>query len=681
WFASVLRPEQVSHDIDGMPNLQQGAFSDFTLVQPFEAGENALAICEADNARAPYRCDVDGNDAVGGPYDCYDFWVLDSNAYPDEHNGLRRRRLRLWVESPRTANARVARSEWFGDREPLVAAGASLRGIEPTVTRDGKLLVWQGHPDNDGKIDVLMYATNDAPCGASGWDGPHVFAHMVNDPRVNGVYALGERPLRAADGETFRDREVTTIGGFELETRAADKLHGAYPWLFPEGEALIFTSVVVPCRGTENPPGCGPRRGGLAVIGYPTNWAVAHIDGAVNPTTDDQVRLFFSSPGPFTFPELPVTSGTDVWPFFGSNTQNYTEIVFDDGLDGQYAGLWHMNESVTRGGELDRTRSPDSSGYFNTATVHGAVFPAANNGPRGKALVFNGTNAWLEVPHSTSLNPVNGLTLEMTLRVDAAVDCDGQNNYRLLVSKGNIAIGAWSLILEESLHLNARVKVAGEQRSLWSTLPLEVGRWHDVAFDYDASSGSAHFFIDGVAAGESTFAPGVLDGSSHKLTIGGPGGERPACPAGDGNFSGAIEELRISRVARFAPASPSAPAGDNAGSDDDAGIADGATSSDGTDASPADRPSGSPSSGDDDAGSPSGGPTRGGDTTSDDSSSETGSPTIDDETMPSQQSPERGATVPAGGCAASRSSPPSDGVILGLLLLLGRAFGSRWRRR
>jgi hypothetical protein len=147
------------------------------------------------------------------------------------------------------------------------------------------------------------------------------------------------------------------------------------------------------------------------VLGYPTNWGIAHIDGGINPSTTDGVRLFFSSPGASTFTQLPVTQGTDVWPFFGTNTSNYVEISFDDGLDGKYAGFWHMNESVTPAGDLDVTKSPDVSGYFNTARVRGSIsFPAANNGVVGKAAVA--ANGWLEVDDDPSLSPVNGITMD-----------------------------------------------------------------------------------------------------------------------------------------------------------------------------------------------------------------------------------------------------------------------------
>src|SRR5206468_486417 len=161
---------------------------------------------------------------------------------------------------------------------------------------------------------------------------------------VIGKYRLADRTLRAADGTAFA---------------AGDLVHGAYPWLMPNGDAVVFTGANMPCRAPEDPGGCGPRRNAWSVLGYPTNWGVAHVDGAVNPSTADAVRLFFSSPGPKTFSALPVTKGSDVWPFFGSNTSNYVEILFDDGLDGKYAGFWHLNENIDHGGNLDKTKTPD----------------------------------------------------------------------------------------------------------------------------------------------------------------------------------------------------------------------------------------------------------------------------------------------------------------------------------
>lgn len=535
WFLMVFRPENVRYAAGGRLDLTQGAFSPPVQVQPWQNGENALAICEADPDGTPYRCDDAGDPTDGGPFDCYDLAVLDSDAFPNKVNAFRRRQLKLWLQAPGTAEAAYYKHQWIGGMEPmLTTANAPIRGIEMTVSRDGKLIVWQGHPDNDGKIDVLMYATNPTPCGTTGWDGPHNLSHLYNDPKIVGTYALGERQLRAADGTPFADGAL---------------FRGAYPWLFPDGDALTFMATVMPCKGPEDPPGCGARRNALSVIGYPTNWGIAHVDGDLNPSTQHSVRLFFSSPGRDGFPQLPLTGGQDVWPLFGSNTGNQADVVFDDGLDGGYAGVWHMNESVNAAGDLDLARTPDSSGYFNTGVVQGATFPADNNGLFGKALQFDGQGAVVEVPHSDSLVPVNALTVEMWIRPDAPVECDAQNNYRLLLGKGNLP-GPYSLVFEEGEKFQARVRAGGVERAAFTSKGAPVGQWSHVGFTYDGATGGLRVYLNGEQVGAHDGPPAALDGGAAPLTIGGPGGPRPACPAGDGSFFGAIDEVKISRVVR-----------------------------------------------------------------------------------------------------------------------------------
>lgn len=539
WMLMVFRPEALTYAPGGIPILTDAAFSATTLIQAPSSEENALAICEPDADATPYSCNDAGAPAAG-PYACYDFVILDSDA-AGSYNGLRRRELKVWVANPGTNTARLHKHEWTAGMTAMArVGGGDMRGIEPTVTRDGRLLVYQGHPDNDGKIDILMYATNDSPCAAGGWDGPHVISHMFEDTRVRGRYRLAERQFRGADGTPYADRAL---------------FRGAYPWLFPDGDAITFTAANMPCRATEDPPGCGPRRNALSVIGYPTNWGLSHIDGDVNPSTADTVRLFFSSPGP-GFGQLPVTGGTDVWPFFGSNTSNYTELVFDDGLDGQYAGVWHMNESIDVSGNLDRGRTPDTSGYFNTANVMGAVFPEANNGLFGKAMIFSGDGDHVVVPHDASLDPVNAISVEAWIRPAAPVDCDANNNYRFLLGKGNLGDGSYSLVFEEGERFQARVRTGGVQRALVGTRAIPVGEWSHVGFTYDASTGAMRFFVNGEETDSTMHPPMTLSGSTSPLFIGGPGGARATCPNGDGAFQGEIDEVRISRTVRdltFAP--------------------------------------------------------------------------------------------------------------------------------
>jgi hypothetical protein len=535
WEARLLRPEAASSQ-GGVPSLTV-AFAPPVLVQNDVNNENALALCEA--TPQPTRCNADGSANGSGSHACYDLYVIDSDAIVSKPaNVLRRRRLKVVVSSPGTTQASIDNFTWT---EPaLTPLSPALRGIEPTVTKDGKLMVWQGVPSNTGDIDTLVYSTNTTACGVSGWSTPKSIAAMATDPAVVGRYRLAERPLRDAAGTAFTSSQL---------------FYGAYPWLFPDGEAINFTAVNMPCRSgppNEDPPGCGPRRNAISVIGYPTNWQLAHVDGAVNPSRVDVVRLFFSSPGPAIAGPLPVTVGRDVWPFFGSNTQNYTELVFDDGLDGRYAGLWHLNEFVTAQGNFDLGRVADSSGYSNTGTLRGgASLPPANNGKVGKAITLDGVSGRVEVPHATSLHPVNAITVEAWVKPAASPDCDASNNYRLLLGKPNIN-GSYSLVLEDDLSLQARVRVAGgTQYDLRSNVTLPVGQWSHVAFQYDAATGTMNFLVNGTETNRSVRAPALLEGVNQVLFIGGPGA-RAACPAnGDGAFQGELDEVAISRAWRY----------------------------------------------------------------------------------------------------------------------------------
>ena len=535
WNAQVFRPENVAFDGGGFPNMNSGAFTSPYALGASANGENAVAICEPDPDSTPFRCDLSGNSDPAGNYDCYDLWLFDSNAtLQGAALQLQRRRLKVWVRDPGTASAAIEKHQFLSGLEPLTPV---LRGLEPTMTRDGKLLVWQGHPDNDGDIDILMYSVNANPCATSGWTAPKVITAMASDPLVNTTYPIAEKPLKDSLGTVFASGQL---------------FHGAYPWVFPDGSAISFTAAGMPCQGgiENNPPGCGPRRNAFSVIGYPTNWAVGHVDGGVNPSREDVVRLFFSSPGPKTFTNIPVTQGQDVWPFFGSNTSNYTEVKFDDGLDGRYSGVWHMNEAVSTEGKLVLTQTPDTGGYFHTGTLLGAAYlPAANNGVDGKAVILDGVSGRVVVNDSPALTPLYALTVEMRIRPASDPNCDANNNWRMLLGKPDLG-GSYSLVFEEGGVLQARIRAGGVEHSVWSGAALPIGQWSTIAFTYLSTTGESAFFVNGVETNRVPGTPGLIDDNVSSLFIGGPG-VAAACPDGAGAFHGEIDEVRISNIVRY----------------------------------------------------------------------------------------------------------------------------------
>jgi len=169
----------------------------------------------------------------------------------------------------------------------------------------------------------------------------------------------------------------------------------------------------------------------------------------------------------------------------------------------------------------------------------------------------------VEVADAPSLSPVNGITIDFQIRPSASPDCDGKNNYRVVVGKGNIADGSYSVVLEDNGALNARVSLGGVQKNLPSPA-VPVQSWTHASFEYDGPTGKAAWFFDGVAVATGNLGIGTITPSTSVLRIGGPGA-RAACPDGDGAFAGQLDEVSVSRISRhyYVP-----PVGADAGSPD-----------------------------------------------------------------------------------------------------------------
>lgn len=75
--------------------------------------------------------------------------------------------------------------------------------------------------------------------------------------------------------------------------------------------------------------------------------------------------------------------------------------------DGGYSvmGLWHLNGNAN-----------DASGKGNNGSVSGAI--AINTGKFGGAYSFDGTDDYISIPHSISLNITGDITIALWIKVD-----------------------------------------------------------------------------------------------------------------------------------------------------------------------------------------------------------------------------------------------------------------------
>ena len=553
WTGRVLRPERVPLDASGSPSFPAGAFSAPHVVESAQSAGaagltqlNALAIVPWPGvSQNPYPSNAQGAPQAKGAYETYDCLVV-TQRYVTNDDQLGQLRYRVVVQAPRSADARVVASQRLaGYRAFRQTSGQPLRGIEPTLTFDGHLMIWQGHTANDGRIDTLVYSYLQRPGQIDGWSTPRSLADMHAVDRTTPVagvafqdrFPLAQQPLRASTGTPY-----------------SGVVRGAYPWVSRDGSELFFTSTVAGRVGIDR-----ARRGGFAVIGRLTGWVLRHVDGSLNPDRERTVRLFTSSPGltpgfwtPFRDGPRPIPAGaaTPVYPILASNTAAYGEVDMSDAGDGEYTAVLRMNEAVDQRGAIVSDRTPDSSGRARAGQLRGgAAFPQelgrpdANIGKVGQAVLF---------PHGGSIHlggagsPRSALTV--SLWVNPLVPRGGDPADRYLIMARRPA--AWSLILAESGQVIARVRCGGVERSSVTPARLPVGRWSHVAMTYSASTGKLQVYVDGRPARTQSFPALAIDPGQGPLVIG-PEGHGPGAPGVAASEPVmALDEVRVSRVAR-----------------------------------------------------------------------------------------------------------------------------------
>ncbi len=174
------------------------------------------------------------------------------------------------------------------------------------------------------------------------------------------------------------------------------------------------------------------------------------------------------------------------------------------------------------------TTVADQSGSGNAGTIANATWAAA--GKYGKALSFNGTNAAVTVPDSSSLDLTSGMTLEGWVNPNAGGD------FRTFVVKerpGDLVYGLYSS--SETNRPQAQVTIGATPRLLNGTATLPTGAWTHLAATYDGTT--QRLYVNGTQVSTLAVA-GTIATSNSPLKIGGNSiwGEW---------FTGLIDEVRV----------------------------------------------------------------------------------------------------------------------------------------
>ncbi len=204
-------------------------------------------------------------------------------------------------------------------------------------------------------------------------------------------------------------------------------------------------------------------------------------------------------------------------------------------IDSGMVGYWKFDEGV----DLDVF---DSTANSNDGTLKGAgTVPTLpewiNNGAIGKALEFNGSDTYVEIPYDSSLNLINNFTVSLWLK---AYDTQGW-----LFSKGVYCSGprSWALTLRDT-RFNIvysqdgdSINGAGSQKNIFYTNNQYA--WNHGVFVYE--DGTAKLYMNGDLV-DSIYLRQDMFSNTNPIRIG-----HFQCNEANswGAFSGAIDEVRL----------------------------------------------------------------------------------------------------------------------------------------
>ncbi|WLG53272.1 DUF2341 domain-containing protein [Pseudomonas sp. FP1742] len=221
--------------------------------------------------------------------------------------------------------------------------------------------------------------------------------------------------------------------------------------------------------------------------------------------------------------DVPVISGgqrQDIWMYYGNPKAPATgngQLTFDP----NFTALYHFDGA-------NGTPAKDTTAYGNTAQ---SATGASIDGVMGRALQFSGQPLLLPASPSLQHNAGSAFTFSAWLRVDQA------NGEQLLLARRE---GVNSLLLGLNQGMPF-VEIDGQRAA--STQPLNPGQWQHLALT--AEGGKVSLYVNGRETASLAVA---MPAFNSVMAI---GADLPSTtPATYQPFTGAIDELRLSKVAR-----------------------------------------------------------------------------------------------------------------------------------
>ena len=238
---------------------------------------------------------------------------------------------------------------------------------------------------------------------------------------------------------------------------------------------------------------------------------------------------------------------TEIYMYYGDSQVNCPTENPDGVWDGNYKGVWHLDETPANG----VAGHDDSTGNSNDGTPQGFAGAAGSTtnatGQIDGADEFDGSNDHITIPYHSSLHPSTAITFEAWLKWDD----NTASEYGAVIhkAKDTDTIPYVSYSLEQNYTnqtIQGIVTVSNTSRTA-GPVSLSEDAWHHLVATW-SSGDRVRLYIDGsqAAQSDSTYT-GTITYWNTPLGIG-----QNVVTVGNTTIDGNIDEVRVSSTARTA---------------------------------------------------------------------------------------------------------------------------------